>query len=219
MERKNTKRVLRGVVCSDKMDKTIVVEISEKKAHPLYGKQTKFSRKFKAHDENNEAKVGDTVEIIETRKLSRDKHFRLLRIVEKAVILQEVIIIHNESRLKVADNTGAKELLVIRCLGGSNRKTSNIGDVVVCSVKEAAPGGSAKKGQVVKAVIVRTKYGISRENGSYIKFDDNAAVIIKDDKTPVGTRIFGPVARELRDRDFMKIISLAPEVLQEDLNL
>lgn len=122
-------------------------------------------------------------------------------------------MIHNESRLKVADNTGAKELLVIRCLGGSNKKTSNIGDVVVCSVKEAAPGGSAKKGQVVKAVIVRTKYGISRENGSYIKFDDNAAVIIKDDKTPVGTRIFGPVARELRDRDFMKIISLAPEVL------
>lgn len=122
-------------------------------------------------------------------------------------------MIHNESRLKVADNTGAKELLVIRCLGGSNRKTSNIGDVVVCSVKEAAPGGSAKKGQVVKAVIVRTKYGISRENGSYIKFDDNAAVIIKDDKTPVGTRIFGPVAREIRDRDFMKIISLAPEVL------
>ena len=122
-------------------------------------------------------------------------------------------MIHNESRLKVADNTGAKELLVIRCLGGSNRKTSNIGDVVVCSVKEAAPGGSAKKGQVVKAVIVRTKYGVSRENGSYIKFDDNAAVIIKDDKTPVGTRIFGPVARELRDRDFMKIISLAPEVL------
>ena len=122
-------------------------------------------------------------------------------------------MIHNESRLKVADNTGAKELLVIRCLGGSNRKTSNIGDVVVCSVKEAAPVGSAKKGQVVKAVIVRTKYGISRENGSYIKFDDNAAVIIKDDKTPVGTRIFGPVARELRDRDFMKIISLAPEVL------
>lgn len=122
-------------------------------------------------------------------------------------------MIHNESRLKVADNTGAKELLVIRCLGGSNRKTSNIGDVVVCSVKEAAPGGSAKKGQVVKAVIVRTRYGICRENGSYIKFDDNAAVIIKDDKTPLGTRIFGPVARELRDRDFMKIVSLAPEVL------
>lgn len=122
-------------------------------------------------------------------------------------------MISNESRLKVADNTGAKELLVIRCLGGSRRRFANIGDVVVCSVKEAAPGGSVKKGDVVKAVIVRTKYGISRENGSFIKFDDNAAVIIKDDKTPKGTRIFGPVARELRNKDFMKIVSLAPEVL------
>ena len=122
-------------------------------------------------------------------------------------------MVHNETRLKVADNTGAKELLVIRCLGGSNRKTANIGDIVVCSVKDAIPGGAVKKGQVVKAVIVRTKYGLSRENGSYIKFDDNAAVIIKEDNTPTGTRIFGPVARELRDKDFMKIISLAPEVL------
>lgn len=122
-------------------------------------------------------------------------------------------MIQNETRLNVADNTGAKELLVIRCLGGSNRKTANIGDIVVCSVKEAIPGGAVKKGQVVKAVIVRTSYGISRENGSYIKFDDNAAVIIKEDNTPTGTRIFGPVARELRDKDFMKIISLAPEVL------
>ncbi len=119
----------------------------------------------------------------------------------------------NETRLKVADNTGAKELLVIRCLGGSRRKTANIGDIVVCSVKQATPGGAVKKGQVVKAVIVRTKYGISRPNGSFIKFDDNAAVIIKEDKTPTGTRIFGPVARELRDKDFMKIVSLAPEVL------
>ena len=122
-------------------------------------------------------------------------------------------MIQNESRLKVADNTGAKELLVIRCLGGSVRKTASIGDIVVCAVKEAAPGGTVKKGDVVKAVVVRTKYGIRRENGSYIKFDENAAVIIKDDKTPKGTRIFGPVARELRDKDFMKIVSLAPEVL------
>ena len=122
-------------------------------------------------------------------------------------------MIQQQTRLKVADNTGAKELMCIRCLGGSNRKTANVGDIVVCSVKEAQAGGSVKKGQVVKAVVVRTKYGISRENGSYIKFDDNAAVIIKEDKTPVGTRIFGPVARELRDKDFMKIISLAPEVL------
>ena len=122
-------------------------------------------------------------------------------------------MITNESRLNVADNTGAKELLVIRCLGGSKRKRANIGDIIVCSVKRAAPGGTVKKGDVVKAVIVRTRYGIRRENGSYIKFDDNAAVIIKDDNTPKGTRIFGPVARELRDKDFMKIVSLAPEVL------
>ena len=122
-------------------------------------------------------------------------------------------MITNESRLNVADNTGAKDLLVIRCLGGSHRKRSNIGDIVVCSVKDANPGGSAKKGQVVKAVIVRTRYGLNRANGSKICFDDNAAVIIKDDLTPVGTRIFGPVARELRDRGFMKIVSLAPEVL------
>ncbi len=122
-------------------------------------------------------------------------------------------MIQNESRLKVADNTGAKELLVIRCLGGSVRKSASIGDVVVCAVKQAAPGGTVKKGEVVKAVIVRTVYPVRRENGSYIKFDDNAAVIIKEDKAPRGTRIFGPVARELREREYMKIVSLAPEVL------
>ena len=122
-------------------------------------------------------------------------------------------MIQNESRLKVADNTGAKEVLVIRNLGGSNRKFSNIGDIVVATVKHATPGGTVKKGEVVKAVLVRTKYGVNRENGSYIKFDDNACVIIKDDNSPRGTRIFGPVARELRDADFMKIVSLAPEVL------
>ena len=122
-------------------------------------------------------------------------------------------MIQNESRMRVADNTGAKEVLVIRCLGGSVRKFANIGDVVVCAVKQATPGGSVKKGDVVKAVIVRTRRGVRRENRTYIKFDDNACVIIKDDKTPKGTRIFGPVARELRDKDFMKIVSLAPEVL------
>ena len=122
-------------------------------------------------------------------------------------------MIQPQSRLKVADNTGAKEVLVIRNLGGSNRKTSNIGDIVVCTVKQAAPGGTVKKGDVVKAVIVRTKFGVRRPNGSLIKFDDNAVVIIKEDKSPRGTRIFGPVARELRDADFMKIVSLAPEVL------
>ena len=118
-----------------------------------------------------------------------------------------------ESRLKVADNTGAREVLVIRPLGGSKRKTANIGDVVVCTVKKAIPNGTLKKGIVVKAVIVRSVEGVRRADGSYIKFDDNACVIIKDDKTPVGTRVLGPVARELRERDYMKIVSLASEVI------
>ncbi len=122
-------------------------------------------------------------------------------------------MIQQESRMKVADNTGAKELLCIRVLGGTGRRYGNIGDIVVCSVKKAAPGGQVKAGDVVKAVIVRSKKGLKRNDGSYIKFDENAAVIIKEDKNPRGTRIFGPVARELRDKDFMKIMSLAPEVL------
>ncbi|KXZ38991.1 LSU ribosomal protein L14P [Alkalithermobacter thermoalcaliphilus JW-YL-7 = DSM 7308] len=122
-------------------------------------------------------------------------------------------MIQQETRLKVADNSGAKELLCIRVLGGSKRKAGNIGDIIVASVKSATPGGVVKKGKVVKAVIVRSKQGLRRKDGSYIQFDENAAVIIKDDKTPVGTRIFGPVARELREKDFMKIVSLAPEVL------
>ncbi|AWW26725.1 MULTISPECIES: 50S ribosomal protein L14 [Acetobacterium] len=122
-------------------------------------------------------------------------------------------MIQQETRLKVADNTGAKELLCIRVLGGSGRRYANIGDIIVCAVKSAAPGGDVKKGDVVKAVVVRTKSGIRRDDGSYIKFDQNAAVLIKDDKNPKGTRIFGPVARELRDKKYMKIVSLAPEVL------
>ena len=122
-------------------------------------------------------------------------------------------MIQQESRLKVADNTGAKELLCIRVMGGSTRRYANIGDVIVASVKDATPGGVGKKGDVVKAVVVRSVKGASRKDGSYIKFDENAAVIIKDDKTPRGTRIFGPVARELREKQFMKIVSLAPEVL------
>ena len=122
-------------------------------------------------------------------------------------------MIQQETRLRVADNSGAKELLAIKILGGSHKKTGNIGDVIVATVKSAAPGGVVKKGDVVKAVIVRTKTGARRPDGSYIKFDDNAAVIIRDDKTPRGTRIFGPVARELREGGYMRIVSLAPEVL------
>ena len=122
-------------------------------------------------------------------------------------------MIQQESRLNVADNTGAKNVLVIKVLGGSFRKSGNIGDIVVCTVKDATPGGVVKKGDVVKAVIVRSAKGLRREDGTYIRFDENAAVIIKEDKNPKGTRIFGPVARELRDKDFTKILSLAPEVL------
>lgn len=122
-------------------------------------------------------------------------------------------MVQQQTILKVADNTGAKEIMCIRCLSGSYRKYAGIGDVIIASVKSAAPGGTVKKGDVVKAVVVRTKKPIRRADGSYLRFDENAAVIIKDDKTPKGTRIFGPVARELRENDYMKILSLAPEVL------
>ena len=122
-------------------------------------------------------------------------------------------MVQRQSRLKVADNTGAKELMCIRCLGGSHRKYAEIGDIIIASVKSATPGGVVKKGEVVKAVVVRSKKGVRRADGSYLKFDENAAVIIRDDGTPRGTRIFGPVARELREKDYMKILSLAPEVL------
>ena len=122
-------------------------------------------------------------------------------------------MVQQQTILKVADNTGAKEIMCIRCLGGSYRKYARIGDIIIASVKTATPGGVVKKGDVVKAVIVRSKKGLRRQDGSYIKFDENAAVIIKEDGTPKGTRIFGPVARELREKDYMKILSLAPEVL------
>ena len=122
-------------------------------------------------------------------------------------------MIQQQSLMKVADNTGAKELKCIRVLGGSTRRYGNIGDVIVCSVRKAAPGGTVKKGDVVKAVVVRTSKAVRRADGTYVRVDDNAAVLIKDDRTPTGTRIFGPVARELRDRDYMKILSLAPEVI------
>ena len=122
-------------------------------------------------------------------------------------------MIQQQTILNVGDNTGAKKVMCIRVLGGSYRKYGNIGDVIVCAVKDASPGGVVKKGEVVKAVVVRTRKGVRRPDGSYIRFDENAAVVIKDDKSPRGTRIFGPVARELRDKDYMKIVSLAPEVL------
>ena len=214
MER-NLRKTRTGKVVSDKMDKTIVVAIEDHVKHPLYGKIVKRTYKLKAHDEENQCGIGDTVKVMETRPLSKDKRWRLVEIIEKARYLGKELtgMVQQETRLKVADNTGAKELLCIRVLGGSTRRYANIGDVIVASVKDATPGGVVKKGDVVKAVVVRSVKGARRKDGSYIKFDENAAVIIKDDKTPRGTRIFGPVARELRDKQFMKIVSLAPEVL------
>ena len=206
MEERNLRKTRVGVVVSDKMDKTIVVAVKNNVRHPLYNKIIKRTYKLKAHDENNECKKGDTVRVMETRPLSKEKRWRLVEIMDTSMVQQE-------SRLKVADNTGAKELLCIRVMGGSTRRYANIGDIITASVKDATPGGVVKKGDVVKAVVVRTVKGARRKDGSYIKFDENAAVIIKDDKTPRGTRIFGPVARELRDKQFMKIVSLAPEVL------
>ena len=217
MER-NLRKTRVGKVVSDKMDKTIVVAIEDNVKHPLYKKIVKRTYKLKAHDENNECNIGDRVKVMETRPLSKDKRWRLVEIIEKAkyfclVGKENKGMIQQESRLRVADNTGAKEILCIRVLGGSTRRYANIGDVIVATVKDATPGGVVKKGDVVRAVVVRTKKGARRKDGSYIKFDENAAVIIKDDMNPRGTRIFGPVARELRDKKFMKIVSLAPEVL------
>ena len=213
MENRTSSRKTRvGLVVSDKMDKTVVVAIADRVAHPLYKKIVKRTYKLKAHDELNSCGVGDRVRVMETRPLSKDKRWRVVEIIEKAKS-GGVGMIQQESYLKVADNTGAKEIKTIRVLGGSKRKFGNIGDVIVASVRKAAPGGTVKKGEVVKAVIVRSSKGVRRADGSYVRFDDNAAVIIKDDKNPRGTRIFGPVARELRDKDYMKILSLAPEVL------
>src|SRR6266536_2509827 len=177
-----------GVVVSDKMEKTVVVEVEDLRQHRLYGKTIRRTTKLKAHDEQS-AKVGDIVRVFETRPLSAAKRWR------------------------VADNTGAKEILCIRVLGGSGRRYASIGDIIVATVKDAIPGGAVKEGDVVKAVVVRTKKQKRRPDGSYIRFDENAAVIINEQQNPRGTRIFGPVGRELRDKRFMKIISLAPEVL------
>ena len=213
MENRTSSRKTRvGLVVSDKMDKTVVVAIADRVAHPLYKKIVKRTYKLKAHDENNQCGIGDRVRVMETRPLSKDKRWRVVEILEKAKN-GGAGMIQEESYLKVADNTGAKEIKTIRVLGGSSRKFGNIGDVIVASVRKAQPGGTVKKGEVVKAVIVRTSRGVRRPDGSYVRFDDNAAVLIKEDKNPRGTRIFGPVARELRDKDYMKILSLAPEVL------
>ena len=201
MSERNLRKTQVGIVTSDKMQKTVVVSIKDRVKHPLYNKIINRTVKIKAHDENNECGIGDRVLVMETRPLSKE------------FSKEAITVIQQQTYLKVADNTGAKEIMCIRVLGGSGRRYANIGDVIVASVKKAAPGGVVKKGDVVKAVVVRTVSGVRRDDGTYIRFDENAAVLIKEDKTPRGTRIFGPVARELREKDYLKILSLAPEVL------
>ena len=167
-----------------------------------------------AHDEKKECNIGDKVKIMETRPLSANKRWRLVEIIEKAKQAGELLtMIQVETNLVVADNSGAKKVRCIRVLGGSRRRYATVGDTIVVSVKTAMPNGTVKKGEVSRAVIVRTKKEVRRNDGSYIRFDENAAVLINPQNEPRGTRIFGPVARELRDKQFMKIVSLAPEVI------
>ena len=183
------------------------MRIDTARRHRRYEKIVRSSTTLHAHDETNDANEGDIVRVVECRPLSRTKRWRLVEVVERAQMIQ------NETRLKVADNTGAREILCIRVKGGSRRRYARVGDVITATVKQATPQGSVKKGEVVTAVVVRTKKAFGRDDGTYIAFDENAAVIIDAQNNPRGTRIFGPVARELRERDFMQIVSLAPEVL------
>ena len=195
MEKRNLRKERIGVVSSNKGDKTITVMVKWKEKHPIYGKFVNKTKKYHAHDEKNECSVGDTVKLMETRPLSKTKRWRLV-----------------ESRLTVADNSGAKEALCIHVLGGTGRRYASVGDIIVVSVKSVIPSSDVKKGTVSKAVVVRTKKEIRRQDGSYIRFDDNACVLLNNAGELRGTRIFGPVARELRATN-MKIVSLAPEVL------
>ena len=203
---RNARKTREGLVVSDKMDKTVVVAVEDRVKHALYGKVLRRTSKLKAHDEQNDA-----------RRRPRPDHGDPPAVGDQALAGRgdpgACEVIQQESRLKVADNTGAKEVLCIRVLGGSGRRYAGIGDIIVCTVKDAIPGGNVKKGDVVRAVVVRTVKSRRRPDGSYIRFDENAAVILRQDGEPRGTRIFGPVGRELRDKKFMKIISLAPEVL------
>ena len=196
-----------GIVVSDKADKTITVRIDTARQHRRYHKIVRSSTTLHAHDESNDAHIGDTVVVRESPPAVAPEALAPGRGRGARPMIQ------NETRLKVADNTGAREILCIRVRGGSRRRYAGVGDVIVATVKQASPQGSVKKGEVVTAVVVRTKKSYGREDGTYIGFDENAAVIIDAQNNPRGTRIFGPVARELRERNFMKIVSLAPEVL------
>ena len=205
-EERNARKVREGVVVSSKMDKTAVIAVVERVRHPKYAKFVLRTKKLYAHDETNDVQVGDRVRVMETTAVEEQALAR-----RRSRGACEMI--QQESRLRVADNSGAREVLVIKVLGGTRRRYASIGDVFIATVKDAIPGAGVKKGEVVRCVVVRTKKEKRRPDGSYIRFDENAAVLIKEDLTPRGTRIFGPVGRELRDKKFMRIISLAPEVL------
>ena len=191
------------------MDKTIAVEIERLIKHERYGKYIRRTTKLLAHDENSEAREGDTVSIAPCRPLSRRKSYKLVSVVEKA----SALMIQLQTMLNAADNSGARTLMCIKVLGGTRRRYAQVGDVIKVSIKDAIPRGKVKKGEVYDAVVVRTKRGVRRADGSLLRFDTNAAVLLTNKLEPVGTRIFGPVTRELRTERFMKIVSLAPEVL------
>ena len=196
------------------MDKTIAVSVERLVKHPTYGKYIRRTTKLLAHDANNECQEGDTVSIKPCRPMSRRKSWMLVRVVERARAgIRETDMIQLRTMLNVADNSGAKRLMCIKVLGGSKRRYAAVGDVIKVSVKDAIPRGKVKKGEVYDAVVVRTRSGVRRADGSLIRFDTNAAVLLTNKLEPIGTRIFGPVTRELRNVQFMKIISLAPEVL------
>ncbi len=199
------KKILSGVVISDKPNKTVTVMVERKYSHPVLKKVIKVRKNYNAHDENNKFKTGDKVSIIESKPFSKKQKISSYG--------EYKVMIGVQTELQVADNTGAKRIECIKVLGGSKRRYASIGDTIVIAVKEAIPKGKVKKGSVHKAVVVRVKKGIHRNDGSKVRFDNNAAVLVDDKGEPVGTRIFGPVTRELRSRGQMKIISLAPEVL------
>ncbi len=206
-ERANARKVREGLVVSDAMEATVVVAVVERVRHPRYGKTVQRTKKLYVHDGGEHGQGGrpgagrGDPSAVEAQALAADRGPGACTMIQQ------------ESRLRVADNSGAKEVLCIKVLGGSRRRYASIGDVFVATVKDAIPGAAVKKGDVVKCVVVRTKKEKRRPDGSYIRFDENAAVLINDQQQPRGTRIFGPVGRELRDKRFMRIISLAPEVL------
>jgi large subunit ribosomal protein L14 len=200
-------KTVTGTVISSKMDKTISVRIERTVKHPLYGKYIRRSTKVMAHDEVNECNEGDVVIIESSRPLSKNKSWRV------EIGRYRALMIQMQTMLDAADNSGARRLMCIKVLGGSKRRYANVGDVIKVSIKEAIPRGKVKKGEVYSAVVVRTRKGVRRGDGSLIRFDGNAAVLLNAQLQPIGTRIFGPVTRELRGLKFMKIVSLAPEVL------